>query len=55
MTMTKSQNQTTYSISNEVKHKITQDYTITVDHKNQTLTYDFQQEKGPWVGRTRGF
>lgn len=55
MQMTRSGEQTTYTVKDEVKDKITRDYTIVVDQQNQTLSFDFEQHKGPWVGRTRGF
>lgn len=43
-----------YKFHDQVSNKITRDYNIVVDHQNQTLSFDFDMEKGPWVGRSRG-
>lgn len=50
----KSEAKSTYKFHDQVSNKITRDYEIVVDHQNQTLSFDFQQEKGPWVGGFRG-
>lgn len=54
MEVEKSAEKLTYSFHDKVSNKITRDYKISVDHQNQTLSFDFEEEKGPWVGRFRG-
>ncbi|HIB68365.1 MAG TPA: hypothetical protein EYO33_25540 [Phycisphaerales bacterium] len=50
----KSPEKASYKFHDQVGNKITRDYNIVLDHQNQTLSYDFDIQKGPWVGRSRG-
>lgn len=50
----KTPEKSSYSFQDNVEDKVKRDYNIVVDHQNQTLSFDFEQKKCPWVGRFRG-